>query len=63
VCALEGHARHDLLALTDLAGGGIVRVRRHAGEVGGEERLAIGAEGDAVVGLGQKVLGSSVGGD
>jgi hypothetical protein len=57
---LEGHARHNLLALADLAGGGIVRVGCDTGEVGGEKRLAVGAEGDAVVGLVQKVLGSLV---
>ena len=46
-----GHARYDLLALSDLAGAGIVCVCRHAGKVGGEEHLAVGAERDAVVRL------------
>ena len=49
---LERHTRHDLLALPDLTGAGIIGVCRHACKVGGEECLAIGTERNAVVCLG-----------
>jgi hypothetical protein len=57
--ALEGHTRDELLALADLARGGIVRVCRYAGEVGRKERLAVGAERDAVVGLSPRLVSCS----
>jgi hypothetical protein len=57
--ALEGHTRDDLPALADLARGGIIRVCRYAGEVGGKERLSVGAERDAVVGLGPRLVSCS----
>lgn len=51
VGALDRHAGDDLPALADLTRRGVIRIGRHRGEVGREERPAVGAEGDTMVGL------------